>query len=536
MQPTQIPLYQWEESVEKPFRNVDRPGNQTAGNLSSSATNGFSIMIKNVERTKTGVPGLDDILAGGLIANRLYLVNGDPGSGKTTLALHYLLEGVRSGQKCLYITLSETKEELTAGANSHGWDLDGVEVVELGSPDRDLSSDGQVTMYPSSEVELSETTRSVLEAVTRADPERVVFDSLSEFRLLAQNSLRYRRQILALKQFFIGRKCTVLLLDDGTSDDSDLQLQSIAHGVISLEQLAPVYGAERRRVRVIKLRGSRFRGGFHDFTIVEGGLNVFPRLVAAEHAEKFTREAVTSGVDSLDAILGGGPDRGTSTLLMGPAGSGKSTVAVQYAVAAALRGENAVIFAFDESTETLEARSRAVGIPAAQVIKSGKLAVRQVDPAELSPGEFASLVQTAVERNHARIVVIDSLNGYLNAMPEERYLTAQLHELLSYLARRGVTTILVVAQHGLLGSNMHSPVDTSYLADSVVLFRYFEYGGKVRKAISVMKKRSGRHEESIRELMLDKNGVHLSEPLTNFHGVLTGVPIENKSESGPSMP
>ncbi|HTO02669.1 MAG TPA: ATPase domain-containing protein, partial [Opitutus sp.] len=483
-------------------------------------------MTIKVSRTKTGVAGLDDILAGGLIANRLYLVNGEPGSGKTTLALHYLLEGIRRGEKCLYITLSETEEELVAGAASHGWDLKGIEIVELGAPDRDLSSEGQITMYPSSEVELSETTKAVLDAVLRADPQRVVFDSLSEFRLLAQSSLRYRRQILALKQFFIGRACTVLLLDDGTSEDSDLQLQSIAHGVISLEQLAPVYGAERRRVRVLKFRGSVFRGGFHDFTIVRGGICVYPRLIASEHAEKFERTPVASGVEALDALLGGGPHRGTSTLLIGPAGSGKSTIAVQYAVSAARRGENAVIFAFDESVATLEARSKGLGIGVERVLASGELTVRQVDPAEMSPGEFAFRVQQAVEEGQARLVVIDSLNGYMNAMPEERFLTAQLHELLTYLGRRGVTTIMVVAQHGMLGANMRSPVDTSYLADSVVLFRYYEYEGKVKKAISVIKKRSGAHEESIRELIFDAKGIRLSQPLENFRGILTGVPIE----------
>lgn len=481
--------------------------------------------MMTTERTKTGIAGLDDILAGGLIPNRLYLVNGDPGSGKTTLALRFLLQGVQEGERCLYITLSETKEELTAGAASHGWDLAGIEIVELGSSAGDVSGDGQVTMYPSSEVELNETTTQVLEAVKRADPQRVVFDSLSEMRLLAQNPLRYRRQILSLKQFFIGRKCTVLLLDDGTSEDSDIQLQSIAHGVVTLEQLAPVFGAERRRVRIIKFRGSRFRGGFHDFTIVAGGLSVFPRLIAAEHEENFERESIPSGVPALDAILGGGPHRGTSALMMGPAGSGKSTVAVQYAVAAAMRGEKAVIFAFDETIQTLAARAAGLGIPVSAMLKSGRLTVRQIDPAEMSPGEFAFRVQQAAEVEEARVVVIDSLNGYLNAMPEERFLTAQLHELLTYLGRKGVMTILVVAQHGLLGSNMQSPVDTSYLADTVVLFRYFEYGGKVRKAISVMKKRSGRHEESIRELAFDSTGVHLSEPLANFHGILTGVPV-----------
>jgi circadian clock protein KaiC len=457
-------------------------------------------MTTQEERPKTGVEGLDNILSGGLIANRLYLINGDPGSGKTTLALQYLLEGAKHGQRCLYITLSETKEELTAGARSHGWSLEGIEVVELGSPDRDLSGDGQVTMYPSSEVELSETINAVLEAVTRTDPQRVVFDSLSEFRLLAQSSLRYRRQILALKQFFIGRKCTVLLLDDGTSDDSDLQLQSIAHGVVSLEQLAPTYGAERRRTRVLKFRGSGYRGGYHDFTIVKGGLLVFPRLVAAEHEEVYQRGPVASGLPRLDALLGGGPDRGTSTLMLGPAGSGKSTVAIQYAVASAKRGEKAVVFAFDESIGTLQARARGIAIPLDAVVKDGTLSIRQIDPAEMSPGEFTFHVRLAVERDHARLIVIDSLNGYLNAMPEEQFLTAQLHELLTYLGRRGVTTLMVVAQHGLLGSQMHTPVDTSYLADSVVLFRYFEHSGTVHKAISVLKKRSGVQEENIREL------------------------------------
>jgi circadian clock protein KaiC len=345
-------------------------------------------------------------------------------------------------------------------------------------------------------------------------------------RLLAQSSLRYRRQILALKQFFIGRKSTVILLDDKTSEGSDLHLQSIAHAVISLEQLAPVFGAARRRLRVIKFRGTDYRGGYHDFAIRRGGLEVFPRLVAIEHRTPFVRERIESGVTALDALLGGGPDRGTSTLLMGPAGSGKSTIAVQYAVACATRGEHAVIFAFDESAETLEARTTALGIQFKEGCDAGQVHVQQIDPAELSPGEFANLVRRAVEKNHARVVVIDSLNGYMNAMPEERYLTAQLHELLTYLGRQGVTTLMVVAQHGMLGSNMQSPVDTSYLADSVVLLRYFEYAGKVKKAISVVKKRSGEHEESIRELRFSREGIHLSEPLAQFRGILTGAPQE----------
>ena len=483
---------------------------------------------QGMQRSKTGIPGLDNILNGGFIPHRLYLIDGDPGAGKTTLSLQFLLEGHRLGEKTLYITLSETKEELTAGAASHGWSLEGIEIVELIADEKDLAGDEMVTMYHPSEVELTETTKAVLDAVKRVNPTRLVFDSLSEMRLLAQNSLRYRRQILALKQFFIGRKCTVLLLDDRTSEGSDLQLQSIAHGVLALEQLAPVYGAARRRLRVMKFRGTSYRGGFHDFAIEEGGLAVFPRLVASEHSVPFSRDQIKSGVSALDSLLGGGPDRGTSTLLMGPAGSGKSTIAVQYATAAAARGDHSVIFAFDESIETLAARTEGLGIHFKEGMEAGQVELHQIDPAEVSPGQFAFMVRQAVERDKARVVVIDSLNGYMNSMPEERFLTAQLHELLTYLGRQGVTTILVVAQHGLMGANMQTPVDTSYLADSVVLFRYYEYSGKVKKAISVMKKRSGTHEESIRELRFDNTGIHVGTPMTRFRGILTGVPVELK--------
>ena len=477
-------------------------------------------------RSRTGVPGLDDILNGGLIPHRLYLLEGSPGAGKTTLSLRFLQEGVQQGERCLYITLSESREELAAGAASHGWSLDGIEVVELIAGEGELDGEDEVTMYHPAEVELTETVRKVLDAVTRVNPSRVVFDSLAELRLLAQSSLRYRRQILALKQFFTGRRITVLLLDDLTSENADLQLHSIAHGVILLEQLSPAYGAARRRLRVVKFRGTDYRGGYHDFAIKQGGVVIFPRLVAAEHRVEFPREAIHSGVTALDALLGGGPERGTSTLLMGPAGSGKSTVAVQYAVAAAQRGDHAAIFAFDESSATLESRTAGLGIPLSQGTASGQVRVQQIDPAELSPGEFVHLVRQSVERDNARVVVLDSLNGYLNAMPDERFLTAQLHELLTYLGRSGVTTLMVVAQAGVVGMNMVSPVDASYLADSVVLFRYFEHSGKVKKAISVMKKRSGKHEQSIREMNFDERGIHLSEPLAQFRGILTGVPVE----------
>ena len=483
----------------------------------------------------TGTAGLDHILGGGFTPHRLYLIEGDPGAGKTTLALRYLLEGANHGETGLYVTLSETAEEINAVAGSHGWSLDGIHLVELVASEESLTPDSQYTMYHPSETELGETTRKVLEEVERVKPRRIVFDSLSELRLLAQNPLRYRRQILALKQFFAGRKCTVLLLDDRTSEDSDLQVRSIAHGVLTLEQLSPEYGAERRRLRVVKLRGKPYKGGYHDFTIVKGGLDVFPRLVASDHHDTFKRDKVHSGVGPLDELLGGGLDRGTSTLIMGPAGSGKSSVAVQYAAAAAARGERAALFAFDESIGTLLTRSAALGIDLQSQIDAGRVLVQQVDPAEMSPGQFVHVVRRQVEECGCRLVVIDSLNGYLNSMPEEQFLTIQLHELLTYLGQKGVTTIMVVAQHGLMGSAMQSPVDVSYLADSVVLTRYFELKGRVKKAISVVKKRSGAHEETIRELRVGQGGIHVGKPLENLRGVLTGVPtFEREAEPGPA--
>jgi circadian clock protein KaiC len=475
----------------------------------------------------TGIPGLDDILGGGVTPDRVYLVEGNPGSGKTTLALHFLFEGRRLGEPGLYVTLSETKLELRDVARSHGWSLDGIGLLELVAPESELEPDNQLAMFQPSEVELGETTRAILAEVERIRPRRVVVDSLSEMRLLAQNPLRYRRQILALKQFFIGRECTVFLLDDLTSESEDLQLQSIVHGVLSLEQLSPVYGAERRRLRVTKLRGQSYRGGYHDFAIRRGGLDVFPRLIAAEHNRGQERGLLKSGNAELDALMGGGLQFGNSVVLLGPAGTGKSTTALQYARAAAARGERAAVFAFDERLETILERTAGLGMEIASDVEAGRIAVQTVDAAELSPGEFAHRVRAAVEGSDgtpgAKVVVIDSLNGYLHAMPEERFLVAQLHELLTYLGHRGVVTFLIVAQHGLLGG-MQTPIDTTYLADTVVLFRYFEARGQVRQAISVVKKRSGKHERTIRELRLGVGGVTLGEPLAEFHGVLAGAP------------
>ena len=477
----------------------------------------------------TGVRGLDDILRGGFTADRLYLIEGDPGSGKTTLALQFLLDGIRRGEPGLYVTLSETRRELIDIGRSHGWSLDDLNIYEMAPSERTLSPEEQLTMFHASELELSETTRAVLDEVERIKPRRVVFDSLSEVRLLAQNPLRYRRQILALKQFFAGRQSTVLLLDDRTSQAEDLQLQSIAHGVVCLEQRATEYGAERRQLRVSKMRGVQFRGGLHDFVIRRGGLDVFPRLVAAEHHAEFSGEDVPSGLASLDGLLGGGLPPGSSTLLIGPAGCGKSTVAMQFAVAAAGRGDRAALYIFDETVGSLKTRARKLGMPLAPHMDAGLVTVQQVDPAELSPGEFADLVRRAAEGRddngrRARLIVIDSLNGYLNSMAEEKQLTAQLHELFTYLNQLGVMTLVTVTQSGMMGAAMRTPVDTTYLADNVIMFRYFESFGQVRRAVSAVKKRSGAHELTIRELTMDGAGLHIGPPLTEFQGVLSGVP------------
>ncbi|HEY8088496.1 MAG TPA: ATPase domain-containing protein [Polyangiaceae bacterium] len=477
------------------------------------------------------IDGLDDILRGGLPRARLYLLKGRPGVGKTTLALQFLLAGARGGERGLYITLSETSEELLGVARSHGWDLSALSVFELNAADAQHFADEHYTMYQPSEIELNEAMRTLLAEVERVKPDRVVFDSLSEIRLLAHQPLRYRRQILSLKQHFAGKNCTVLLLDDHSGQLSDEHLESLVHGVIALERNAPTYGGARRRLEVSKLRGVKYRDGFHDMIIEPGGLRVFPRLVAAEHRPRFERQVLSSGVSAFDELLGGeGLERGTATLVIGPAGSGKSALAAQYCVAAAERGHHAAVFTFDESLPTLFARSEGLGMPLSRHVSAGLIHVQQVDPVEMSPGHLAHEVRMAVEKDDARVVVIDSLTGYLNALPEERFLLSQLHELLAYLGQCGVVTILVATQHGLIG-NMATPVDVSYLADTVVLLRYYEAAGAVRNAISVVKKRSGRHERTIREFSLSSRGIAIGRPLREFHGVLTGVPTFTGSVS-----
>lgn len=483
------------------------------------ATN--SDCIPEQERASTGIPGLDDILGGGFPANHLYLIEGTPGAGKTTLGLQFLRRGVEKGEAGLYITLSETAAELRTVAASHGWSLEGVEVFELVT-EEGLSPDSQQSILHPSEIELGETTRGVMAAAERVNPRRAVFDSLSEMRLLAQNPLRYRRQVLALKSFFASRGCTVLLLDDRCAPDEDMQLHSIAHGVVSLEQTVGQYGPERRSLRVIKMRGIKFRGGDHDFNLDTGGLAVFPRLVAAEHRMDFAAEVVSTGTAELDRLLGGGLGRGSNMLFSGPSGVGKTTTAITCVRAALLRGERAVYYLFDEGLATLLLRCQALGLDIDSYLKSGRLRIHTLDPATVSPGEFANMVRSAVEHDEARIVVIDSLNAYLQAMKGDKHLLLQMHELLTYLNQRGLVTILILAEHGVLG-DVRSDVDLSYLSDGVMLFRFFEARGSLLKAVSVVKSRTTDHELTIREFRLGNSGIQVGAALTDFEGVMTGV-------------
>jgi circadian clock protein KaiC len=484
------------------------------------------------QQAKTGISGLDDVLGGGLARGRVFLLEGNPGTGKTTLATQFLMAGREAGERNLYITLSETEAEIRSSAASHGWDLSGITLFELVPPENLLDEEHQQSLLYSSDLELGETTRRIFEAFETVRPDRVVLDSLSEIRLLAQSSLRYRRQILSLKHYFARQKATVLLLDDLTTEQNDKTVHSIAHAVLRLEEITPDYGSERRRLRVTKYRGRRFRGGFHDFNIETGGVRVFPRLVSAEHRAQISRDVIPSDSAELDALLGGGVERGSSVLVLGPAGAGKSLFTLSFVKSAARRGERAAMFVFDEELGLLCDRALGLGIDLRDLVRSGQLVIEQVDAAELSPGEFSERVRRCVEGHGAQTVIIDSLNGYQAAMPGDHSLILHMHELLQYLNRRGAMTLLTVAQHGLVG-DMKTPVDVTYLADTVVLLRFFEAFGRVRRAISVVKKRMSAHENTIREYQIGSHGITLGAPLINFQGVLRGVPT--LLEDGPAL-
>ena len=472
---------------------------------------------------KTGVPGLDEVLHGGLVRNNVYLLEGDPGTGKSTLALQFLLQGVAEGERGLYVTFSESAPELRQMAASHGWSLESLDLFEVTPTEAALDQEAEYTVFHSEEVELGQTTKTILDRIEELKPSRVVLDSLAELRLMARDTPRYRRQLLALKQYFTGRELTVLLLDDRTSQTQEKQLHSVVHGVITLERLPRDYGSGRRRLEIVKLRGRKYAEGYHDYAIKTGGVTLYPRLVASDHKTDFSRDTISSGVRGLDNLLGGGLDRGSAALFVGPAGAGKTTLATQYAIAAIDRAEPVAIYTFDEGLGSLIARAEGLGQPLRRFLEEGKVKIEQVDPAESSPGEFACRVRAAVEAG-AQMIVIDSLNGYLASMPEERFLTLQMHELLTYLNQRGVVTILILSQQGVLGQ-LPAVVDLSYLADTIVLLRFFEAGGEVRRALSVVKKRSGRHERTIREMEIGlPEVINVGQPLTDFHGVLTGVP------------
>ncbi|MBA4329790.1 MAG: circadian clock protein KaiC [Polaromonas sp.] len=478
----------------------------------------------NPSLLSTGIAGLDNILGGGLTKDRIYLIEGEPGTGKTTTGLQFLVEGARHGESVVYITLAETRGELQGVGESHGWDMQGIHIQEVLPSENLLQPEAQYTMFHPSEVEMGTTMQLILAAIEERKPTRVVIDSLSELQLLADTPLRYRRQVLALKQFFASRSCTVMMLDDRTAAGIDLQVRSIAHGVITLEQSVKEYGAERRRVRVVKYRGIAFRGGMHDYDIQYGGLCVYPRLVAAESRVMEKREQLKSGLTALDALLGGGLEEGTSTLIAGPPGTGKSSLAAQFVAAAAERGQRSAMFLFEEAANNLLNRADGLGMRVRGPYDEGLLTIQQIDPAELSPGEFATAVCRAADQG-AKVVVIDSINGYLNAMPDERFLTTHLHELLTYLGQRGVVTILVGVQQGMLGGQMSTTVDASYLADNVLMLRYFEHDGEVKQAVSVFKKRGSLHERTIRQFSMSADGIHVGEVLRGFRGILTGVPV-----------
>ncbi len=478
----------------------------------------------SLTRSSSGCPGLDDVLGGGFPVGHFYLVEGEPGTGKTTLSLQFMAEGLKRGERVLYVTLSESRDELVAVANTHGLEIDASTVFEVRPSEDDLKPDGQYTVFHPAEVELNDRVQTILAEVNRRRPNRLVIDALSEVRMLAKDPLRYRRQILSLKEY-APENCTVMLLDDRSSRYADLELHSIVHGVVSMDRVSREYGKTMRRLEVTKLRGCAFREGYHDYLIRKGGVVVFPRLIAAEYAEpRDDKTAAESGVPELDALTGGGLGRGTSTLLIGPAGSGKTTLALRWLYAAAERGESSAAFIFEETINTVMGRAASLGMDLAPHTKSGRIQLAHLDPAEVSPGEFSDMVRHSVETEDIRVVLIDSLNGFLQAMPGEQYLALHLHELLTYLNNRGVLTLLVLAQMGLVGSAMQTPIDVSYLADNILVFRYFETHGEVRRALSMMKKRTGGHEPSIRELRLGPDRIQVGAPLSNFHGILSGSP------------
>jgi circadian clock protein KaiC len=471
----------------------------------------------------TGIQGLDEILGGGLPPGQIYLVEGESGAGKTTLGLQFLLAGQRRGERTLWITLSETERQLRQTAQSHGWSLDGIEVCNPITADGVRHGEEKYSFFSPADVELEQIRQAIVAATERVRPSRVVFDPFSDVRHLAREVLHYRRQVLSLREFFNEHGCTVLLMQELTRGTAgDLQAEALVHGYMTLHQDAPEYGGQRRRVRVHKMRAMRFRDGYHDFSIQTGGIEVYPRLLAPPHVDKHPEQAISSDVVELDSLLGGGMDRGSSLLIMGAAGVGKSTLATQYAVAGARRGEKAIVFIFDESVRSFRARAEKLGFPIAALLEDGTLTLLQVDTAEVSAGRFTNMVMQAVEGG-VRTVVIDSLTGFLNSMPEERFLVAYLHELLTTLGQRDVLTILTLAQHGLVGE-VAAPIDLSFLSDTVLLIRYFEAFGKIRRAISAVKKRAGAHENTVREMRIEAGGIHIGEPLTHFQGVLSGVP------------
>ena len=472
----------------------------------------------------SGIEGLDNILAGGFTKDRIYVIEGEPGTGKTTTGLQFLMEGLEHNESVVYITLAETSEELRDVARSHGWEVDGLHIEEVLPSENLLHPEAQYTMFHPSEVEMGTTMQLILSVIEQRKPTRVVLDSLSELQLLADSPLRYRRQVLALKQFFASRSCTVMLLDDRTAAGVDLQVRSIAHGVITLEQSVKEYGAERRRIRIVKYRGMAFRGGMHDYEIQYGGLCVYPRLVASESRVMQKRAQLKSGLPELDDLLGGGLEEGPSTLVAGPPGTGKSSLASQFVAAAAKRGQRCAMFLFEEAINNLLNRADGLGMNVREPFENGLLSIQQIDPAELSPGEFSTAVCAAADSG-SKVIVIDSINGYLNAMPDERFLTTHLHELLTYLGQRGVVTILVGVQQGMLGGNMSTTVDASYLADNVLMLRYFEHDGEVKQAVSVFKKRGSMHERTIRQFSMSGNGIRVGDVLRGFRGILTGVPV-----------